>query len=125
MYRMTAEVERQAQLLRGTLDMCLLALLHQQPSHAYELTTRLDDHGLPGVGYGTLYPLVTRLRRLGLVEEHTEPSPAGPPRKVFRPSAGGRAALAQWSSQWLATSTAIHRLLTDAGVLPALAQEKP
>ena len=123
MWRMTLDLERQAQLLRGTLDMCLLALLREQPSHAYELTTRLGTRGLPGIGYGTLYPLVTRLRRQGLLEEHPEVSPAGPPRNVFTPSSAGLVALEKWSAQWLTTSNAVSRLLNDTGALSVLGQD--
>lgn len=123
MLRMTPEADRQSQLLRGVLDMCLLALLQHQPSHAYDLTARLEQSGMPGVGYGTLYPLVTRLRRQGLLNERVQTSTTGPPRKVYRPSAAGRAALAAWTSQWLASTTAIRSLLADAGALPATFEE--
>ncbi len=98
--------------------MCLLALLARQPSHTYELTTRLEQSGLPGIGYGTLYPLVTRLRRLELVEEQREPSPAGPSRKVYSPTAAGLDALSSWCEQWLASTTAVQTLLIDNGALP-------
>jgi len=102
--------------------MCLLALLSEQPCHAYDLTKRLAAQGVADVGYGTLYPLVTRLRRQGLLEEQAEPSTAGPPRKVFTPSAAGRRALADWAGQWWSTTAAITALLTRTGVLP-LSQE--
>lgn len=111
-------VDRQSQLLRGALDMCLLALLSEQPCHTYDLTKRLAAQGVTDVGYGTLYPLVTRLRRQGLLEEQTEPSSTGPPRKVFTPSAAGRRALADWAAQWWSTTAAVTALLTQTGVLP-------
>lgn len=113
-----ADAERQSQFLRGSLDMCLLALLARQPSHVYELTARLEQCGLPGIGYGTLYPLVTRLRRLELVDEHREPSPTGPARKVYRLTAAGRDALSSWSAQWLTSTSAVRTLLIDNGALP-------
>lgn len=113
-----AEAERQSQFLRGALDMCLLALLARQPSHAYELTARLEQSGLPGIGYGTLYPLVTRLRRLALIEEQRQPSPAGPARKVYSPTPAGRKALSSWSAQWQASTAAVQTLLIDNGALP-------
>lgn len=118
MSHQVVDAERQSQFLRGSLDMCLLALLARQPSHAYELTSRLEQCGLPGIGYGTLYPLVTRLRRLDLIEEHREPSPAGPVRKVYSPTPSGRDALSSWSMQWLASTAAVRTLLIDTGVLP-------
>ena len=113
---MTAEADRRTQLLRGALDTCLLALLAQRPTYAYDLVVQLERHGLAGVGYGTVYPLMARLRRQGLVEQRTEASPSGPPRKVFEVSARGHRCLRQWSEQWVETTTTITDLLASAGV---------
>ncbi|MGY1843992.1 PadR family transcriptional regulator [Modestobacter sp. SYSU DS0875] len=121
---MTADADRQAQLLRGALDVCLLALLAEQPTHAYDLVVRLEQRGLRDVGYGTIYPLVGRLRRLGLLDERAEPSPAGPARKVFSLSVAGRAALSEWVGQWLATTSAVRGLLASAGALPSYEEER-
>lgn len=98
--------------------MCLLALLAEQPGHAYDLTKRLAAQGVNDVSYGTLYPLVTRLRRQGLLDVQTEPSSTGPPRKVFTPSSAGRRALSDWAAQWWSTTAAVTALLTRTGVLP-------
>src|SRR5919206_2247880 len=114
---MAPDPERRTQLLRGVLDTCLLALLARTPTHAYDLVVLLEQHGIEGVGYGTVYPLMGRLRRQGLVTERTEPSPSGPPRKVFEVSPAGRTALAEWTAQWVDTTSAITGLLTSAGAL--------
>ncbi|WBB82025.1 PadR family transcriptional regulator [Micromonospora sp. WMMD882] len=92
--------ERQAQLLRGCLDMCLLALLAAEPAHGYELVHRLDTAGFGPVSYGTVYPLITRLHRLGLVANARQPSPNGPPRKVYRLTDTGHDRLRAWRAQW-------------------------
>ena len=94
------DADRQAQLLRGALDMCLLALLAERPAHGYELVQRVGDAGFPSVGYGTIYPLLTRMRRLDLVVQEVQESPHGPARKVYAPTAAGRARLAAWTAQW-------------------------
>jgi PadR family transcriptional regulator PadR len=114
---MAPDPERRTQLLRGALDTCLLALLAQEPTHAYDLVVRLERHGLPGVGYGTVYPLMARLRRQGLVAERSEPSPSGPPRKIYAVSPAGAEALAEWTRQWADTTVAITGLLTSVGAL--------
>src|SRR3712207_6161815 len=59
-------VERRSLVLRGVLDLCLLALLQDQPAYGYELTERLADRGLP-VASGSTYPLLARLEKAGLV----------------------------------------------------------
>jgi len=93
--------ERQAQLLRGSLDMCLLALLAAEPAHGYELVRRLDTAGFGTVSYGTVYPLITRLHRLGLVAHAPQPSPSGPSRKVYRLTDTGHDRLRGWREQWV------------------------
>lgn len=114
---MAPDSDRRTQLLRGVLDNCLLALLAHKPTHAYDLVVQLERHGLPGVGYGTVYPLMGRLRRQGLVSERTEPSPSGPPRKVFEVSPAGTDALAEWTRQWVDTTSVINGLLASVGAL--------
>lgn len=92
--------ERRTQLLRGVLDMCLLAMLAKAPAHGYEVVRRLEAAGFEGVGYGTVYPLLTRMRRLGLVTDEVQHSPTGPPRKVYELTDAGRAAFGGWARQW-------------------------
>jgi PadR family transcriptional regulator PadR len=107
------EADRHTQLLRGTLDMCMLALLAREPAHGYELVRRLNDAGLDGVGYGTVYPLLTRMRRLGLVADQLQDSPAGPPRKVYAPTAQGLRRLATWTRQWAGFVETINTTIAD------------
>lgn len=121
MCRMIAEpgaddtAERQAQLLRGCLDMCLLALLAAEPAHGYDLVRRLETAGFGTVSYGTVYPLITRLHRLGLVANASEPSPSGPPRKIYRLTDAGRDRLSAWRAQWTRFSAVVNDTLTLSG----------
>lgn len=103
--------ERQAQLLRGCLDMCLLALLAAEPAHGYELVRRLDTAGFGTVSYGTVYPLITRLHRLGLVANALQPSPSGPSRKVYRLTDTGHNRLHTWREQWLQFAGVVNATL--------------
>lgn len=105
------EQERQTQLLRGALDMCLLALLAHEPAHGYELVRRMDAAGFGSVSYGTIYPLLTRMRRLGLVADQQQHSPTGPPRKVYALTAPGRARLDTWQQQWTRFTDTVGEIL--------------
>ena len=80
---------RRTQLLRGALDLCLLAVMEEGPAYGYEMTKRLRERGLSIVGEGSIYPLLGRLERDGLVETYRAASNGGPPRKYYRPSRGG------------------------------------
>ncbi|MFI6759540.1 PadR family transcriptional regulator [Micromonospora sp. NPDC050417] len=108
------DADRQTQLLRGALDMCLLALLAKEPAHGYELVRRIDDAGFDAVGYGTIYPLLTRMRRLGLVADELQTSPSGPPRKVYALTDEGRTRLHTWSRQWTDFVQTVNATLTEA-----------
>ncbi|MGX7673933.1 PadR family transcriptional regulator [Plantactinospora sp. DSM 117369] len=109
--------DRRTQLLRGVLDMCMLALLAGAPTHGYELVRRLNAAGLEAVGYGTVYPLLTRMRRLGLVADELQDSPSGPARKVYRLTPQGHQALDGWAGQWAGFVDTINAAL--AGVAPS------
>ncbi|MBU2671025.1 helix-turn-helix transcriptional regulator [Actinoplanes bogorensis] len=118
------EVDRQAQLLRGTLDMCLLALLSQQPAHGYGLVQRVGEAGFPSVGYGTIYPLLTRMRRLGLVTQDVQDSPHGPARKVYGVTEAGRERLTAWTTQWNEFIDKVDRVVTVDAPATARMQAK-
>jgi PadR family transcriptional regulator PadR len=107
------EADRQTQLLRGAIDMCMLALLAKEPAHGYDLVRRLNAAGLETVGYGTVYPLLTRMRRLGLVVDAVEESPAGPPRKVYALTREGRLRLTGWARQWHSFVDTINATIAD------------
>jgi PadR family transcriptional regulator PadR len=109
---------RETLLMRGVLDMCVLALLDVEPLHAYGLMQRLRAHGFANASYGTMYPLVTRLRKQGLVDQQLEVSPSGPARNVLQINPEGRAALKAWADQWQMTTANAMSLLEICGTKP-------
>jgi PadR family transcriptional regulator PadR len=108
---MASGESRRAQLLRGVLDLCVLAVMAEGPAYGYEMTKRLRDRGLSIVGEGSIYPLLGRLEREGLVETYRGASNGGPPRKYYRPSRAGRRALAAGVSEWRAARDALDAVL--------------
>jgi PadR family transcriptional regulator, regulatory protein PadR len=102
---------RRSQLLRGVLDLCLLAVVEEAPAYGYEMTKRLRARGLPTVGEGSIYPLLGRLERDGLVDTHRAASDGGPPRKYYRTSREGQRELAAGVSEWRAARDAIDAVL--------------
>jgi PadR family transcriptional regulator PadR len=111
---------RRSQLLRGVLDLCLLAVVEEGPAYGYEMTKRLRARGLSIVGEGSIYPLLGRLERDGLVDTYRAASNGGPPRKYYRTSRKGRRVLAAGASEWRATRDAVDGLLgvTEAELQP-------
>jgi PadR family transcriptional regulator PadR len=108
---MGAGTQRRTELLRGVLDLCLLAVMKEEPAYGYEMTRRLRERGLASVGEGSIYPVLGRLERDGLVETYRSASNGGPPRKYYRPSSAGRLALTLGISEWRAARNAVDALL--------------
>jgi PadR family transcriptional regulator PadR len=111
---------RRSQLLRGVLDICLLAVMGEGPAYGYEMTKRLRARGLSTVGEGSIYPLLGRLERDGLVETRRAASNGGPPRKYYSLSLEGERVLEEGKTEWQATRDAVDGALglVKAEVMP-------
>lgn len=120
LYRMTKEPtatgdQRRSQLLRGVLDLCLLSLIGERPRYGFEFAQALADAGLDLVSDGSIYPLLARMERAGLISSYRAPSPSGgAPRKYYRLTEAGRAELGAGRGDWRAFSGQVGRIL-DAG----------
>ncbi|RAK68753.1 PadR family transcriptional regulator [Phenylobacterium kunshanense] len=97
------------QLKKGALELCVLALLSQHDSYAYEIASRLS--GAIGMGEGTIYPLMRRLQSDGLVETYLVESPAGPPRKYYRLSQSGKQTFQGQKDAWSSFSGAVDQIV--------------
>jgi len=102
---------RRSQLLRGVLDLCLLAVMGEGSAYGYEMTKRLRGRGLSIVGEGSIYPLLGRLERDGLVETRRAASNGGPPRKYYSLSPEGERALEAGVKEWQVTRDAVDGAL--------------
>jgi PadR family transcriptional regulator PadR len=89
-----------AQMRRGTLQYCVLALLAEEERYGFDLVKALSAVEGMVTSEGTIYPLLSRLRRDGLVETSWRESTAGPPRRYYRLTAAGRAALEEFIREW-------------------------
>ena len=105
-------MERSSQLLKGVLEMCLLAIIAEEPSYGYEMARKLGRRGMSLVGDGSIYPLLSRLQRQDLIEAYTVDSSGGPPRKYYRLATSGRERLDNWVGEWQALATGVNRVLT-------------
>src|SRR3954471_22430924 len=89
-----------AQMRRGTLQYCVLALLQREERYGFDLVRALGDVDGMVTTEGTIYPLLSRLRRDGLVESSWRESSTGPPRRYYRLTRAGRAALVVFIQEW-------------------------
>jgi PadR family transcriptional regulator PadR len=115
MYRMVeARPALLAQLRRGTLEYCVLALLHGGERYGFDLVRQLGQVEGMTTSEGTVYPLLGRLRRDGLVATTWRESPSGPPRRYYQLSPAGRKALDAFAAEWASFRDAVDHFL-DGG----------
>jgi PadR family transcriptional regulator, regulatory protein PadR len=105
-----------AQLRRGVLEYCVLAVLRDEERYGFDLVRALSEHAGLISSEGTIYPLLARLRRSGVVQTTWRESPAGPPRRYYRLTQQGELALEQFTSQWARFRDAVDDLLGKDGV---------
>jgi PadR family transcriptional regulator PadR len=86
------------QLKKGTLDMCVLAVLARGDSYAYELASTLSV--TMEIGEGTIYPLMRRLQTEAWVSTYAVESASGPPRKYYSLTSIGRRRLLEMTAEW-------------------------
>ena len=89
-----------SQMRRGTLQYCVLSLLAKEERYGFDLVRGLAEVDGMVTSEGTIYPLLSRLRRDGLVESSWQESTAGPPRRYYRLTDAGRAALEGFRLEW-------------------------
>lgn len=92
--------KQMTEMLKGTLEGIVLAILSVSPAYGYEITARLRDQGLSDIAEGTVYALLVRFERKGLVDVKKVPSEKGPPRKVYSLNARGREYLEEFWRTW-------------------------
>lgn len=79
-----------SQLLRGVLEGSVLAVISRGETYGYEIIAELERCGFDNLQEGTLYPVLTRLEKKGLITCRKAKSPYGPIRKYYSISDNGK-----------------------------------
>ncbi len=105
----------QKEMNAGISSLVLLSVLgrSRKPMYGYQIARRLEDNGTHGsmMKQGTLYPVLRSLEENGLLESLVEPSVSGPPRRYYKITEGGRAALKDWLLIWKKTKKFVDSTL--------------
>ncbi len=96
-----------AQMRKGVLEFCILSALSGIELYPTEIIDRMKEAKLVVVE-GTLYPLLTRLKNMGLLTYRWEESTSGPPRKYYRLTELGVQFLAELATSWDELVKAVH-----------------
>jgi PadR family transcriptional regulator PadR len=103
------------EMLKGTLEGIVLAVLSGRPAYGYEITAWLRDKGFSDIAEGTVYALLIRIEQRGLVDVEKVPSEKGPPRKVYRLNDQGRAHLDEFWRTWSFLAERLEQLKEGSG----------
>jgi len=112
----TAQTKKfQKELNSGTSSLVLLSVLSRskEPMYGYQIAKLLEESGpeTPMMKQGTLYPVLRSLEENSLLESMVEPSVSGPPRRYYKITEDGRAALVEWLETWKQTKKFVDAIL--------------
>ncbi|MEV7572138.1 PadR family transcriptional regulator [Arthrobacter nitrophenolicus] len=102
--------KQMTEMLKGTLEGIVLAILAAQPAYGYEITARLREQGFADIAEGTVYALLIRIEQRKLVDVEKVPSEKGPPRKVYSLNAQGKQELEEFWRTWSFLAERIEQL---------------
>ena len=106
------------QLLKGVLDLAVLAVVRQEDGYGYDVLRRLRAGGLTEVGDASVYGTLRRLYAAGALTSYVVPSDEGPHRKYYGITPAGRDQLDRQTKDWSAFADAVTALLDTQGARP-------
>ena len=106
---------QQTQLLKGALDLAVVAAIGAHESYGYEVLQRLVAVGLDSVGDASVYGALKRMEAAGVLRSHLAPSAEGPARRYYAVTASGRRWFENAALVWAEFADAIEKLLRDQG----------
>ena len=98
------------EMLKGTLEGVVLAILNERRAYGYEITAHLREQGFSDIVEGTVYALLVRIEQRGFVDVEKVPSEKGPPRKVYSLNAQGSEYLEEFWRSWSFLAERIDQL---------------
>lgn len=101
----------ESQLRKGVLELIVLAALEKEPTYGGALIEHLGMEVSPG----TLYPLLTRMKKNAWIGSHWEESPSGPPRKIYSVTEKGSERIAELAQEWRALSVFVNEHVEGIG----------
>ncbi|XVU26404.1 PadR family transcriptional regulator [Actinoplanes sp. CA-054009] len=103
------------QLLKGVLDLAVLAALRDEDGYGYDILRRLRAAGLDDVGDASVYGTLRRLFAAGFLTTYVVPSDEGPHRKYYGLNPAGRAELERSAKVWNGFASTMDDLLRERG----------
>ena len=107
------------QLLKGVLDVAVLAVIRDDDGYGYDIVRRLRAAGIDEVGDASVYGTLRRLYAAGMLSSYVVPSEGGPHRKYYGINDEGRRMLADHRRSWEQFAGIMAGLLSETKKRPA------
>lgn len=101
----------ESQLRKGVVELVVLGLLAGEAKYGSQLVDELAERPSLAISAGTVYPLLSRLRKAGLIESAWRESPVGPPRKYYHLTESGVATLRAMTDAWSTVSATVNSIV--------------
>lgn len=100
-------------MLKGSLEGCVLEIISRKTTYGYDITQQLRKLGFEDVVEGTVYTILVRFEKNGLVMIEKKPSEVGPPRKFYSLTKAGNEELKTFWEKWDFVSSKINELRSN------------
>lgn len=102
---------KQSQLLKGVLEGCVLLILAEEEVYGYEMVQKLKAYGFEDMTGGTIYPLLQKLEKNGVLTSNMRPSADGPDRKYYTLTTEGAESGKQFIEQWQQLTDNVEKII--------------
>ncbi|ABR49158.1 transcriptional regulator, PadR-like family [Alkaliphilus metalliredigens QYMF] len=100
-----------SQLMRGTLEGCIVKIISEEETYGYEIVSWLRDYGFEDVGEGSTYPILVRLEKKKIISSTYKESPLGPKRKYYFLTDMGKEFLREFETTWNDVKNTVDRIM--------------
>ncbi|MFZ5351821.1 MAG: PadR family transcriptional regulator [Bacillota bacterium] len=100
-----------SQLMRGTLEGCIVKIISDEETYGYEIVSRLQSYGFEEVGEGSTYPILVRLEKKKIISSVYKESPLGPKRKYYFLTDAGKEFLREFDTVWSGVKETVDKIM--------------
>lgn len=100
-----------SQIRKGVVEIAILGMLAHGEMYGSQIVTALSERPELAISAGTVYPLLSRLKKAGVIDSVWRESPVGPPRKYYDLTPQGRAELSGMAAAWRSVASGIDSII--------------
>jgi len=102
-----------SQLMRGTLEGCIVKIISKEKTYGYEIVSSLQEYGFVDVKEGSTYPILVRLEKRKIIASIYKESPLGPKRKYYFLTDLGKEFLREFEIVWNEVKSSVDKILEE------------